>query len=97
MYHLFENEVRSISALNSVALSLFSIGSFFANTLIAIIIGWGFSNEKLSEFGNFMCHRGAYFIGMFTLLCWGFGIWAICQKKSIIKQIKKEATNDDRR
>jgi hypothetical protein len=94
MYHLFENEVKSISSLNAVALSMFSVGSFFANSIIAIAIGWGFSAPPLSEFGSFMCHRGAYFIGVLMLLCFGGGIWAVGQKKSIIDQIKSETKTD---
>jgi hypothetical protein len=94
MYHLFENEVRSISALNAVALSMFSVASFLANNLFAIMIGWGFAPSPLSDFGFFMLHRGCYFVGFLMLLCFGFGIWAICQKKSIIKQIKSEARNE---
>ena len=94
MYHLFENEVRSISAFNAVALSMFSIGSFLANNIFAILVGWGFAVPPLTEFGSFMLNRGIYFVGFLMLMCFGFGIWAICQKKSIIRQIKLESKNE---
>jgi hypothetical protein len=97
MYHLFENEVKSISSLNAVALSMFSLGSFFANNIIAIVIGWGFSAPPLSEFALFMCHRGAYFIGVLMVMCFLSGIWAICKKRSIIRQIKEESKTQERR
>lgn len=95
MYHLFENEMDSISSFNVVALSLFSVGSFLANTVIAIMIGYGFATRPLTEFGTVMLHQGAVSIGILSLMCFGFGGWAICVKKSIIRKIKNETVSDN--
>lgn len=90
MYHLFESEMISVSSLNTVALSLFSVGAFLASCVIAIVIGWGFATPPLSEFAFFMCHRGMYFVGILSLMLFAFGCWAVLKKKGIIDQIKKE-------
>jgi hypothetical protein len=90
MYHLFETEMTSISSFNTVALSMFSVGSFLLSCVIAIVIGWSFSTPPLSEFADFMCHKAVYFIGVLTLMFFVFGAWAIIKKQSMINQIKKE-------
>lgn len=95
MYHLFENEVKSISSLNTVALSLFSIASFLANCVIAIVLGWAFGGSPLSELGAFMLHKGVYFIGVLSVMCFTFGGCAIYSKESIIRQIKKESKTEE--
>ena len=95
MYHLFETEMKSVSSFNTVALSLFSIGSFLANSVIAIVIGWGFSAPPLTEFGAFMVTKCVYFIGVLAAMCFGFGVWAICRKISMVNQIKRETRTED--
>ena len=94
MYHLFENEIRSISGFNSVALTLFSFGSFFANCIIAVVIGWGFSSGPMTDFGLFMSHKGVYYLVVLMLMCFAFGGWAIYQKRSVVRQIKAECRTD---
>lgn len=42
----FENEMQSISELNGVALTCFSVCSFLVNVILAIVIDWGFSAPK---------------------------------------------------
>lgn len=95
MYHLFETEMKSISSLNTVALSLFSIGSFLATCVIGIVIGWGFATPPLTDFGTFMIVRGVYFIGALALMCFGFGGWAIYRKNSMIDDIKRETQTNN--
>lgn len=90
MYHLFETEMRSISAFNGEALRWFSIGSLCLNCIIAIVIGWGYTDAPLSDFAAFMVHKAVWFIGAITIASFGFGIWALCQKKNMIDQIKAE-------
>ena len=94
MYHLFENEMVSVSSFNAVALSMFSIGSFLLSCIIAVVIGWGFASSLLPEFGTFMIHKGVYFIGVLSIMCFGAGLWAIYLKNGIIDQIKKETQTD---
>jgi len=94
MYHLFETEMQSISAFNSEALRWFSIGSLSLNCVIAIIIGYAFATSPLSEFGFAVLHYGAPFLGILTAACFGFGIWAVVQKKTLINQIKKETKSE---
>jgi hypothetical protein len=94
MYHLFESEMVSVSSLNTVALSFFSVGAFLASCVIAIVIGWGFAPSPLSEFASFMCHRAVYFVAILSLMLFGFGIWAVWRKKGIIDLIKKETSKE---
>jgi hypothetical protein len=90
MYHLFESEMKSVSTFNSVALVCFSVASFLLNSMIAIVIGWGFSSQPVSEFGSFMIRKGIYFIGVLALILLAAGAWMVLSKRSIIEQIKRE-------
>jgi hypothetical protein len=95
MYHLFETEMTSISAFNGEALRWFSIGSLCLNCVVAIIIAYAFVNSPLSEFGSFVLHYAAPFLGVATIGCFGFGAWVICVKKNLIDQIKLETRTKD--
>jgi hypothetical protein len=61
MYHLFETEMNAVSAFNGEALRWFSIASFCLSLVVAILVGWAFSNSPLSEFGNFLLHRATWY------------------------------------
>lgn len=97
MYHLFDFEVRYISVLNGIALICFSLGGFFASCTFSIVVGYGFANQNLSEFGAFLLYRGAWFIGALAALFFAGGVGAVFWKKSSVDQIKKESRfpNDD--
>ena len=90
MYHLFETEMQSLSAFNAEALRWFSLGAFFLNCIIAVVIGWCFSNGLLSSFAEFMVHRGVWFVAVLTVACFGYGFWIVYQKHTLIAQIKRE-------
>jgi hypothetical protein len=93
MYHLFESEMASVSALNGVALTCFSISSLFLNAAIAIFVGWGFSSTPLSELGHLMLSKVVWYVLLFALLVFGGGIYCVFTKKSIVDQIKKETVS----
>lgn len=95
MYHLFETEMRSISAFNGEALRWFSIASILLNCVIAIIVGYAFTTSPLSEFGKFVLYKASWFIGVTTIACFFFGGWALRDKKTVITQIKQETRQDN--
>src|SRR5579859_2386834 len=94
MYHLFKTEMESISAFNGEALRWFSIGSLGLNCVIAIVIAYAFATSQLSEFGTFVLHYGAPFLGVATVASFGFGVWAIRAKKTLIEQIEAETVTE---
>ena len=94
MFHLFQNEVTSISSLNSTALAFFSIGAFLASIVLSIIVGYGFAAGPLSEFGKVLCHQGAWAIGVLSAIFYGWGGYMVYVKKTIVDQIKKETEKD---
>jgi ABC-type dipeptide/oligopeptide/nickel transport system permease component len=95
MYHLFESEMKSVSAFNGTALSCFSIGSFLLSAIFSIVIGWAFSTKPISEFGNFMLHEASWYIAAVTLIFFGCGLYCLRSKKSIIEQIKRETVSNE--
>ena len=90
MYHLFETEVRSISALNGEALRYFSIGSFLFATAINILIGYVFAAPPLSQFADGAVRFGIVIIAVIAALLFTLGGWTVYTKSTIIKQIKAE-------
>lgn len=90
MYHLFESEMKSISAFNGVALACFSVFSALLNVTVAIFIGWGFSATPLSEFGDTMIHKGVWYVLLLALIFLLTGVYAIYTRMSVVKQIKNE-------
>jgi hypothetical protein len=94
MYHLFESEMKSVSAFNGVALTCFSVSSFLLNSVIAIVIGWGYSGKDISEFGTFMFHKALWYIAVLALIFFAGGVYAICIKKSVVDQIKQETASN---
>jgi len=96
MYHLFENELDSISGFNAVALTWFSIGSFFVNMILAILIGYAFATLPLTELGDILLHKVTYALGALSLMCFGGGTWAVYTRKSITDKIKKETISTDK-
>lgn len=90
MYHLFETEMKGISALNGEALRYFSFGSFLTSIVVSIVLDYAFSGQQLSELGNILLHKVSWFIGVLALMCFAAGGWAIWTKYSMIDQIKKE-------
>lgn len=95
MYHLLESEMKSVSGFNAIALTCFSVATFFVNALLGILIGWGFSAPPLSEFGEFMLHRASYYIGVLALVFFVTGIYSIFSKQSAINQIKSETSSKE--
>lgn len=94
MYHLFENEVISVSSLNAIALSFFSIGGFLASCVITILIGYTYASQPLTEFGTFMCRRGAFGVGLLAAFFYGFGAWMVIARRSMIERIKEETVSE---
>jgi hypothetical protein len=89
-YHLFETEMKSISALNGEALRYFSVGSFMLAAFLNIIVASVFASPPLSDAGKLLMHYGLWVTGGLSMLCYGLGAWAIRIKVSIINQIKRE-------
>jgi len=94
MYHLFETEMQSLSAFNAEALRWFSFGAFFLNCIIAVVIGWCYSNGPLNSFAQFMVDKGVWFLVVLTIACFAYGFWVVHQKRTLIAQIKKETRAD---
>jgi hypothetical protein len=94
MYHLFDTEMRSISGFNGEALRWFSIGSFCLNCVLAIVIDYAYATAPLSEFGKAVLYKVAPFLGVIVIGSFGFAIWALCQKKALIDQIKRETRTE---
>jgi hypothetical protein len=89
-YHLFETEMRSISAFNGEALRYFSLGSFAFSCTLNIVIGYGFATGPLPAFGQFILHWGLPLTGALGALCFGLGVYALREKATLIKQIESE-------
>lgn len=94
MYHLFESEMKSISAFNGEALRYFSFGSFLLSLLISLGIGAYFAPHPLPAAQATVVLYGLLGSGGLAAMCFGFGIWTLCTKKSVIDQIKKETKSD---
>ncbi|MFZ1005410.1 MAG: hypothetical protein WAN65_01150 [Candidatus Sulfotelmatobacter sp.] len=94
MYHLFESEMKSISGFNGVALGCFSVGSFFLNSAVAILIDWGFSGQ-VSEQGNLMIHKVIFAVSILSIVFFVFGGYALWSRRSVVKQIKKETVSNE--
>jgi len=95
MYHLFETEMNSVSAFNNQSLWWFSLGSFWTNCIIAILIGWAYNSSPLSEFGQFMVHKAVWYAGVLALACYTFGWSTLWTKRTLINQIKDETRTDE--
>jgi hypothetical protein len=95
MYHLFETEMKQISALNAIALAFFSIGSFVFSVAIGITINGAFSTSP-PPLGQFLYTKVVCWLVITTVLLFGFGTWAIITKKSAINLIKKETRSPER-
>lgn len=94
MYHLFETEMQSISAFNGQALRYFSFGSFLLSICLNIGIAYYFYAPPVPP----MIARGAGY-GIFatlvlSVMCFGFGVWALCTKRGLIRQIREETKSE---
>lgn len=89
-YHVFETELMTITALNSHAISQFSIGSALAAFVANILIAFTFSGDNVGDIGKFLFHYVSWICGTLAAAFYGFGILSLRQKKSLIDQIKRE-------
>jgi len=96
MFHLFDTEMDSISAFNGQALVWSSLGSLLLNIVIAILIGYVFATDQMSEMGKLMVYKVAPFIGVLSLICFGGAIYVICRKRALIDKIKQETRTEGR-
>jgi hypothetical protein len=90
IYHLFEMEVKRISALNAEAVACFSVGSFSLSLCASMCLEYIFASRPLSDAAIIVLQWGPYFFGVVALVCFVFGIWSLWRKRSDIEQIKEE-------
>ena len=89
-YPVIETELKSISMFNSEALRCFTLGTFFLNGLITVIVSSVFSSGPLSSAGSWAFHQGSWYLGILAATCFGFGLWSLYKRKDFVSQIKKE-------
>ncbi len=89
-YHLLESEMKSITAFNAMALVWFSLGTLLLETVSAIIIGFGFASQPLSELGDFLFHKLMPFLVLAAAIVFGGGIYSVMAKRSQISLIRSE-------
>jgi len=90
MYHLFKHEVESLALFSTLAVCFFSIGTFLLSCVVAVLVGYGFATQPLSEFGTMMISKAVWFIGLLAFMCFGWGVWALRSRASVIAKAEKE-------
>lgn len=90
MYHLFENELDSISTFNAQAVGCFSVGSTLIGFIFSIVVSYGFSGQSISELGQFLLYKTSWFLGLIAIMCYALGVWFLIKKKSIVARVKAE-------
>jgi len=94
MYHLFETEMKSVSAFNGEALRYFSFGSFLLALFLNIAVAYFFFPPPVPVAIALGAKYGLFASGILSAMCFGFGVWALCTKQSLIGQIKKETKSE---
>jgi len=89
MYAATDNELESLSFVNSLSVAFFSIGAFLFSWPITIWIELGLS-EASKEMEVFFS-RVAWSTFILSIISFGLGIYAICKRGKIIKTIKNES------
>jgi hypothetical protein len=95
MYHLFEVELKTITALNTLALIFFSFGGFISSCIVSIVISCAFATPPLSELGDFLYRKAVWYLAIFAGGCFVAGGYCVWSKRSAIKQIKDETKTGD--
>jgi len=92
MYMATDNELESLSFINSLSIAYFSIGSFLLSWPINIWIELSLSTPP--EDTKVLLARIAGSSLVLATVFFGFGIYSLCKGKTIIKTIKKEAVKN---
>jgi hypothetical protein len=90
-YNLIESELRLVAHLNGLALTLFSIGSFWASLLASIWISRVFVQGAPTELMRFVMVWGTFVTTVMSVGFYIAGGWAIHERKGLITQVKRES------
>jgi hypothetical protein len=89
-YAVFETEMHTLSFLNTLATTFFSIGSSLASIAIGIWANGKFT-EKLSPQADILANFAAPGLCVLAAIFVGLGIWAICRKQTVLDAIRSES------
>jgi hypothetical protein len=89
MYAVSEIELRSMSSHNTFAALAFAVGSYLLGLISTILVSY-LGAEKLTAVQAFLLYRGTWFLGVFTVVFYAYGIYAIMRRNTDMDTIKKE-------
>jgi len=90
MYPATENELESLSFINSLSIACFSVGAFLLSWPISIWIELWVSTPSQEQEGVFL-FKVALFLLIVSIVFFGFGIYSIKKRRTIIETIKGES------
>lgn len=89
-YALPENELNSISLMNTLALVFFSVGSFLASLGFGIQIDAAFQKDMTPE-AKLLQEVGAPILWSLAAVFGAVGGWAVKQRYGMLKNIRQES------
>jgi hypothetical protein len=90
-YPVFENEIRSISTLNSLSAVFFSIMSAFISFAVGIWVNALFVQNPPPE-GKLLSEVAAPACCVAAVVAACLGIWAVCSRSNAWKDIRRESS-----
>ena len=92
MYPTSDNELENLSFINSLSITSFSIGSFLLSWPITIWINLHLSTVTPGVEALFS--KIAWILLILSIVCFGFGLYSLKKRKTIIENIKNESITD---
>lgn len=94
VYAIPENELRSLSLLNTLSMAFFSASSGFLSFAIGLWINAAFQST-LTPAGKILSIVGAPIAVILSIIFGGLGIWAWKTRKSGLETVEKESSSPD--